>query len=58
MSKLILATLGLLAFVALWKKEAQEDGMSIALSPFIAALALEMGALLLRGSARRAMRSI
>jgi len=52
MSKLILATLGLLAFAALWRKEAQEDGMSVALSPFIAALALEIGALLLRRPAR------
>ena len=54
MRKLILATLGLLAFAALWKKEAQEDGMGVALSPFIAALALEIGVFLLSPKPRRA----
>jgi hypothetical protein len=47
MRKLILVTLGLLTFAALWKKEAEEDGLSVALSPFIAALAVELAIFLL-----------
>ncbi|MBV9990067.1 MAG: hypothetical protein JOZ72_02135 [Alphaproteobacteria bacterium] len=47
MRKLILATLGLLAFAALWKKEAEEDGTGVALSPFIGALAVEFAVFLL-----------
>jgi len=54
MRKLILTTLGLLVFAALWKKEAEEDGTSVALSPFIAALAFEIGILLLRRNGREA----
>lgn len=52
MRKLILVTLGLLTFAALWKKEAEEDGIGVALSPFIAALALEIGVFLLRREPR------
>lgn len=48
MRKALLIAAGLFAFGALWKTEAEEDGASIALSPFIAALMIEAGIFLLR----------
>lgn len=48
MRKLLLFGLGLCAFGALWKAEEEEDGAAIALSPFLAALALEAGIFMLR----------
>ena len=48
MRKLLLIGLGLCAFGALWKAEAEEDGTIVALSPFLAALALEVGIFMLR----------
>ena len=48
MQKLLWAGLGLCAFGALWKAEEEEDGMAVALSPFLAALAIEIGVFLLR----------
>jgi hypothetical protein len=46
--KLLLAGLGLCVLGALWKAEEEEDGAVVALSPFLAALALEAGIFLLR----------
>ena len=48
MRKLLLIGLGLCAVGALWKAEEEEDGMAIALSPFLAALAIEAGIFMLR----------
>ena len=48
MRKLILIGLGLCALGAVWKVEEEEDGAAIALSPFLAALAIETGIFLLR----------
>lgn len=48
MQKLLLIVAGVSLFGALFKKEAQEDGVGIALSPFIAALAIEAGIFILR----------
>ena len=48
MRKLILIGLGLCAAGTLWKAEEEEDGLAVALSPFLAALAIEVGVLLLR----------
>ena len=48
MRKLLMVGLGLCVFGALWKAEEEEDGMAIALSPFLAALAIEAGIFLLR----------
>jgi len=48
MRKFLMIAAGLCAFGALWKAEAEEDGVGIALSPFIAAAAIEIGILLLR----------
>ena len=48
MRKLILIGAGLCALGALWKAEEEEDGAAIALSPFLAALAIETGIFLLR----------
>lgn len=48
MRKLLLAGLGLCLFGALWRVEEEEDGVVVALSPFLAALALEAGIFLLR----------
>ena len=48
MQKMLLVGLGLCAFGALWRAEEEEDGMAIALSPFLAALAIEAGIFLLR----------
>lgn len=48
MRKLLLIGLGLCAVGALWKAEEEEDGIAIALSPFLAALAIETGVFLLR----------
>jgi hypothetical protein len=47
MRKLILIGLGLCALGAIWKVE-EDDGVAIALSPFLAALAIETGIVLLR----------
>jgi len=57
MRKLLIAALGLCALGALWKAEEEEDGAAVALSPFLAALAIEAGIFLLRrhqGSLMRA----
>jgi hypothetical protein len=48
MRKLLLIGLGLCTLGAIWKAEEEEDGMAIALSPFLAALAIETGIFLLR----------
>jgi hypothetical protein len=48
MRKLLLIGLGLCAAGAIWRFEDEEDGTAIALSPFLAALALEAGIFLLR----------
>jgi len=48
MRKLLLIGLGLCALGAAWKVEEEEDGAAIALSPFLAALAIEAGIFLLR----------
>ncbi|HEX4862205.1 MAG TPA: hypothetical protein VFV07_13290 [Rhizomicrobium sp.] len=48
MRKFLMIMAGLCAFGALWKAEAEEDGAGVALSPFIAAAAIEIGILLLR----------
>lgn len=48
MRKLIMIGLGLCAFGALWRAEDEEDGMAIAMSPFLAALAIEAGIFFLR----------
>jgi hypothetical protein len=48
MRKLLMIGLGLCALGALWKAEEEEDGMAVAMSPFLAALAIEAGIFLLR----------
>ena len=48
MRKLVIIGLGLCVFGALWKAEEEEDGAVVALSPFLAALAIEAGIFLLR----------
>lgn len=48
MRKLLLIGLGLCTLGALWKVEQEEDGTIVALSPFLAALALEAGIFMLR----------
>ncbi len=48
MRKLLMIGLGLCALGALWRAEEEEDGPVIALSPFLAALAIEAGIFLLR----------
>jgi hypothetical protein len=48
MRKLLMIAAGLFAFGALWKAEADEDGPVVALTPFVAAIAIEIGILLLR----------
>jgi len=48
MRKLLLIGLGLCVAGALWKAEEEEDGVVVAVSPFLAALALEAGIFLLR----------
>ena len=48
MRKLLMIGIGLCVFGALWKAEEEEDGAAIALSPFLAALAIEAGIFLLR----------
>ena len=48
MRKLLIVGLGLCVFGALWKAEEEEDGAVVALSPFLAALAIEAGIFLLR----------
>jgi hypothetical protein len=42
MRKLILAVFGLYTLAAIWKFEEEEDGALIALSPFIAAIAIAL----------------
>lgn len=48
MRNLLMIGLGLCAIGALWKAEEEEDGVAVAMSPFLAALALEAGIFLLR----------
>ena len=48
MRKLLLIGLGLCTLGALWRVEQEEDGTVVALSPFLAALALEAGIFMLR----------
>jgi len=48
MRKLLMIGLALCAVGALWKVEEEEDGVVVALSPFLAALAIEAGIFLLR----------
>ncbi len=48
MQKLVMAGLALCAIGALWRTEKDEDGPSVALSPFMAALAIEVGIFMLR----------
>jgi hypothetical protein len=48
MRKLLLVGMGLCLVGALWRVEEEEDGAAVALSPFLAALALEAGIFLLR----------
>jgi hypothetical protein len=48
MRKLLLVGLGLCTLGALWRAEQEEDGTAVAISPFLAALALEAGIFLLR----------
>jgi hypothetical protein len=48
MKKLLLVGLALCTVGALWKAEQEEDGTVVALSPFLAALALEAGIFMLR----------
>jgi hypothetical protein len=48
MRKMLMIGLGLCALGALWKAEEEEDGAVVALSPFLAALAIEAGIFLLR----------
>ena len=48
MRKLLLIGLGLCALGAMWRVEEEEDGAAIAMSPFLAALAIEAGIFLLR----------
>jgi hypothetical protein len=42
MRKLLIAALGLGAFALAWKKEEEADGLLVALSPFLAAFAIEL----------------
>ena len=48
MRKFLVAGLVLCAVGALWKIEEEEDGVAIAMAPFLAALAIEAGIFLLR----------
>jgi len=48
MRRFLLVGLGLCALASIWKFEEEEDGAAIALSPFLAALALEAGIFFLR----------
>ena len=48
MRKLMFIGLGLYTVGALWHAEEKEDGMAVALSPFLAALAIETGLFMLR----------
>ncbi len=47
MQRFLLAGLALCAIGALWKVEEEEDGIAVAMTPFLAALALEAGIFLL-----------
>jgi len=57
MRNLLMIAAGLFAFGALWKAEADEDGAAVALSPFLAAIAIEVGILLLRRKQTRILAS-
>lgn len=48
MRKLLLIGLGLCCAGAFWKAEEEEDGATVALPPFLAAIALEVGIFVLR----------
>ena len=42
MRKLILIGLGIYGLAAVWRAEEREDGLLVALSPFVAAIAIAM----------------
>jgi len=48
MRKFLVAGLALCAVGALWKIEEEEDGVAVAMAPFLAALTIEAGIFLLR----------
>jgi uncharacterized membrane protein YhhN len=48
MRRWLVAGLALCAVGALWKIEEEEDGVAVAMAPFLAALAIETGIFLLR----------
>jgi hypothetical protein len=48
MKKYLIVGLGLCALGALWRWEEKENGAAVAMSPFLAALAIEIGVFLLR----------
>jgi hypothetical protein len=48
MRRIVMVGLGLCALGALWRLEEDEDGPLVAMSPFLAALAIEAGIFLLR----------
>jgi hypothetical protein len=48
MRKLLLVGLGLCTLGALWRVEEEEDGVIVAISPFLAKLALDVGIFMLR----------
>ena len=48
MRRFLLVGLGLCIAGAMWRAEEEEDGRAVALSPFLAALAIEAGIFLLR----------
>jgi hypothetical protein len=48
MRRWLVAGIALCAVGALWKIEEEEDGVAVAMAPFLAALAIEAGIFLLR----------
>ena len=52
MRQLLLIAAGICLFGALWKKEAEEDGLAVALSPLFAALAFEAVVMMLKTERR------
>jgi uncharacterized membrane protein YhhN len=48
MRRWLVAGLALCAVGALWKIEEEEDGVAVAITPFLAALAIETGIFMLR----------
>jgi len=55
MRKFLMIVAGICLFGALWKKEAEEDGVAIALSPLFAVFVIEV-ALFMLGQERRELR--